>query len=84
LQELHDPELHDPQPEEEGFSTPDMPKREGFFLTSSEPQAGQFTVLVPKTSLSKSSPHRLHRYSKMGMFSSSGDRDSLLYYNICT
>jgi len=40
LQELHELELHDEHPEDVGFSMPDMPKTESFFLTFSDLQKG--------------------------------------------
>jgi hypothetical protein len=67
LHELHEPELHDEQPEEGCFSTPLMPNIENFLITSAELQAGQHTCVLPKTSFSKSDPQDEHLYSNIGM-----------------
>jgi host factor-I protein len=67
LHELHELELHDEQPEEVCFPPPLMPKTENFFVISSELQAGQHTIVLPKTSFSKSAPQEEHLYSNIGI-----------------
>lgn len=62
MQELQEPALQEEQPDEER-STPLMPKTENFFLTSSDPQATQYTFCAPNTSFSNSFPHFVHVYS---------------------
>lgn len=71
MQELHDDEEQVEQPDDAPRSTPLMPKTENFFVTFGELQLGQETCGLPKTSFSKSWPQASHRYSKIGICTSS-------------